>query len=144
MSGKEKAAPVCETESGSGQVNFDGFDPSKTDYTIDFQPGQGTISALLHRGSHNALTAAELARITDKQPREVRREIARERRSGAPIMSGPEGFYLASTVTELRQCARMIHRKAAECHRTAAALERIADAALGGGDCASTEDSGQL
>lgn len=132
MREKEKAAPVDQTESGSGQVYFEGFDPSEADYTIEFQPGQGTIAALLLRGSNNVLTAAELARITDRPPREVRREIARERRDGAPIMSGPEGFYLAGTVLELQQCARALHRRAAETHRTAAALDAIAKASEGG------------
>ena len=129
MKEKEKAAPVDQTERGSGQVYFEGFDPSEADYTIEYQPGQGTIAALLLRGSNNALTAAELARITGRQPREVRREIARERRSGAPVMSGREGFYLAGTVAELRQCARALHQRAAETHRTAAALDAIAKAA---------------
>ena len=132
MRDKEKAAPVDQTESGSGQVYFEGFDPSEADYTIEYQPGQGTIAALLLRGSNNALTAAELARITGRQPREVRREIARERRSGAPVMSGRAGFYLAETSAELRQCARALHQRAAETHRTAAALDAIAKATEGG------------
>ena len=129
MSRTEKAAPVDQTESGNGQVYFEGFDPSEADFTIEYQPGQGSIAFLLHRGSNNALTAAELARITDREPREVRREVARERRAGAPIMSGPAGFYLADTAAELRQCARALHRRAAETHRTAAALEATARAA---------------
>lgn len=123
---KEKAAPVYQTESGSGQVYFEGFDPSEADSTIDFQPGQGTMAFLLSRGRENAQTTRELSMISGLHPREVTKAIQRERLHGAPILSDTGGFWLAETSDEVLRCARQLHRRAGEIHRTACALQKTA------------------
>lgn len=123
---QRKAAPVCETESGSGQVYFEGFDPSEADFTIDFQPGQGTIAFLLSKGRNNARTTRELSRISGLHPRDITKAIQHERLHGAPILSDTGGFWLAETSTEVLQCARQLHQRAGEIHRTARALQKIA------------------
>ena len=126
MKEEEKAALVDQTESGSGQVFFEGFDSSEADFTIEFQPVQGTIASLLHKGREYAQTTTELARITGFHPREVTRAIQRERLRGAPILSDSEGFWLAENAGEILQCAKALHRRAIEIHRTARALQKIA------------------
>lgn len=126
MSGKEKAAPGVEARSGSGQVYFEGFDPSEADFTIDFQPGQGTIAFLLSKGRKNAQTTRELSRISGLHPRDITKAIQHERLHGAPILSDTGGFWIAETSTEVLQCARQLHRQAGEIHRTARALQKIA------------------
>ena len=123
---QRKAAPVDQTESGSGQVYFEGFDPSEADFTIDFQPGQGTVAFLLCKGRKNAQTTRELSRISGLHPREITKAIQQERLHGAPILSDSGGFWLAETSTEVLRCARQLHRRAGEIHRTAHALQKIA------------------
>ena len=110
-------------------MSIDGFDVSTTDYTIAFQPKQGTVAELLHTGSQNAITAAQLARITGQTARDVTRRIMYERRNGAPIMSCQDGFFLAETADELRRCVAALHARAGQIHQTARALEETAEAA---------------
>ena len=129
MNDRKKSAPGGQTGSGGGQMSIDGFDMSTTDYTIAFQPKQGTIAALLSKGSQNAITAAQLARITNQKPRDITRRIMYERRNGAPIMSCQGGFFLAVTSDELRRCVAALHARAGQIHQTARALEETAEAA---------------
>lgn len=127
MSTKKEAAPVDQTESGRGQVVFDGFETlSGSEYITAFEPGQGTIAAVLLRGRENAMTTSELARITGQYPRKITVQIQRERLHGAPIMSDGTGFWIADNPEEVRRCAAALHARAGEIHKTARALEHIA------------------
>lgn len=124
---KNKAAPMDQNGSGGGQMKFDGFEElSETDHIIFFEPVQGTVSFLLSKGRNNARTTRELSRISGLHPREITKSIQQERQHGAPILSDSGGFWLAETSTEVLRCARQLHRRAGEIHRTAHALQKIA------------------
>ncbi len=129
MSKKRKPLPVCETGSGEGkQTLLPGIRFSRKNFITDFKPAQGSIAALLLYGRNHALTTSELSRITGKNHRELTREICAERRAGAPILSDPgAGFWLAESIDELQRCAAALHRRAGEIHRTAQALEQLAE-----------------
>jgi len=129
VSRKEKAASGgISTGDGNGQLTFPGFETlSGNDFITSFEPAQGTIAALLPRSRGNALTTAQLCRITGRKPREITRAICAERRAGAPILSDPgAGFWLASDAAELQRCSVALHRRAGQIHATARALEKIA------------------
>lgn len=129
MRAKNKAAPgVTSTEGSKGQqVILPGFELSKEDFNTCFEAAQGTIAALLPRDRAAALTTRELCNLTGQRPRDITRRICAERRNGAPILSDPAaGFWLAADAAELARCARALHKRAGEIHRTARALEEIA------------------
>lgn len=129
MRAKKKTAPgVTSTESGGEQTRLDGFDELPTlDFTTVFTPAQASLAALLPRERAAALTTKQLARITGQTPREITRRICAERRNGAPILSDPgAGFWIAGDADELKRCARALHRRAGQIHKTARALEGIA------------------
>ncbi len=127
MTRKEKAAQVLQHQDGGEQTRLDGFDElPDTDYIRGFEPAQGSIAFLLPRGRARAITTRELAKITGQPPREITKRVCFERRAGAPILSDPgAGFWLAADADELRRCTFALHRRAAEIHRTARALESI-------------------
>ena len=126
MNRKEKAVQVLQHPDGGEQTRLDGFDELPVNDSITaFSPAQGSIAFLLPRGRAGALTTRDLARITGRQPREITRAICFERRAGAPILSDPAaGFWLAGDAKEARACAAALHRRAAQIHKTARALER--------------------
>ncbi len=73
------------------------------------------VSELLFTGEKNALPGAELCRVLKVSPRELTRQIRRERKDGAPICAtcgGPRaGYYLASSKLEMQvYCKRLLHR----------------------------------
>ena len=123
---KNKAVEVLQHQDGGGQqIVLPGFELSKNDSIMNFSPAQGSIAAMLPRSRENALTTAQLCRITGKKAREITKAICTERRAGAPILSDPAvGFWLAGDAKEARACAAALHRRAAQIHKTARALER--------------------
>lgn len=126
MNTKKEAAPVDKTKSGERQTVFEGFETLPgSEYITDFEPGQGTIAAVLLRGRDNALTTSELSRITGQHPRKITEQIQRERLHGAPIMSDVIGFWIAESAAEVNRCAAALHARAGEIHKTARALEQI-------------------
>ena len=126
MTRQKKAARVLRHQDGGEQTRLDGFDELPTiDFTTMFSPAQGSIAALLPRSRKDALTTGELARITGQPSRQITKRICFERRHGAPIVSDPgAGFWLAGDAKEARACAAALHRRAAQIHKTARALER--------------------
>lgn len=123
----KKAVEVIRHQDGEEQTRLDGFDELPMNYFItSFSPVQGSLAALLPHDRGAALTTRELCSITGQRPREITRRICAERRAGAPILSDPgAGFWLASDAEELSRCAKALHRRAGEIHRTARALESI-------------------
>ena len=120
----ESRRTVCETDGGNGQIVFKGFEGlSGSEYIMNFEAKQGTIAGFLMRGRENALTARDLERITGNDSRAVRNCIQRERLAGSPIMSGREGFWLASSVEDVLQCERSLWSRIREQMKTARALE---------------------
>ncbi len=127
MNKKEKAAQVLQHPDGKGQQTvLSGFELSEDDYIMAWEPAQGSIAAILSHGRTNALTTAELSKITGRKTREITRAICAERRMGAPILSDPgAGFWLAEDADEVRRCTAALHRRACEIHKTANALQRL-------------------
>ena len=128
MRTQKKAARVLQHPDGGEQTRLDGFDELPMNYSItSFSPVQGSLAALLPHDREAALTTRQLVQITGQTSREITRRICAERRAGAPILSDPgAGFWLASDAEELARCAKALHRRAGEIHRTAHALENIA------------------
>ena len=128
MKSKKKAAPsTCTRGDGNGQqLRLGGFDNlSESNSITAFCPKQGSVAALLSKGRNNALTTREISKISGLRPRDVTRAVCDEWRHGAPILSDPgEGSRLASAAEELIGCAKALHRRAWEIHRTAHAFEK--------------------
>lgn len=130
MTRKQNAAlDAANIENGGGQqTTLPGFELSENQYIIDFCAVQGSIAAILPHGRADAVTTRELAALLGLSAREVTRAICRERRAGAPILSDPgAGFWLAADTGELRRCANNLHKRAGEIHKTARALEKLAE-----------------
>jgi len=125
MRTQKKAVRVLRHPDGGEQTQLDGFDElPMLDFTTVFTPTQGSLAALLPHDRGAALTTRQLVQITGQTTREITRRICAERRAGAPILSDPgAGFWLASDAEELVRCAKALHRRAGEIHRTARALE---------------------
>lgn len=125
MSEKIKAAPgVASTENGKGQLIMTDFTP-ETDVITDFQAKQESIAYLLSKGQENARTCNQLAKMTGLPKRSITLAICKERREGAPIMSGGSGFWLAQDRDEMLRCIKRLHKRAGEIHKTARALEKM-------------------
>jgi len=117
MNRKDKAVTAAATV-----IDGKGLTSLKVNYT----PQPGTIASLLLHGEGNAISAAELARITGQTVRDITRRISQERRQGAPIMSSPaSGYWIAEDAAEIKRCVAALHARAAEIHKTAKALEDI-------------------
>lgn len=84
------------------------------------------ITEILLKGSENALTGKQLARICGCDIRTVTEQIERERREGSPIcanMSGVNaGYYLAANEHELDTYCGKLHKRASELYKTRQAL----------------------
>ena len=125
MRENRKAVPGdCSTENGSGQMSFDGVRIPAQDYITAFEPAQGTIASVLHRGRGKALTCREISRMTGLTRRGITLQVNFERKHGAPILSDSSGFWIADNEAELMECIRRLHARAGEIHATARALER--------------------
>jgi biotin operon repressor len=59
--------------------------------------------------------------------RDVEAEIQRLRLAGVPIVSNSDGYWLAQTPAEARQCAERLRNRAIRQMETAAGLDRAAD-----------------
>lgn len=85
------------------------------------------ISSLLSHGAENGVTLHHLEKLTDLPGREVRRQIERERRAGALIVSDNQhGYFLADDPAEAQRFARSMQHRAREILRTARAIEEAA------------------
>lgn len=91
------------------------------------------VADLLSCGAENGITLRHLAWLTNLPGREVRRQIERERRAGALIISDNQhGYFLADDPAEAQRFARSMRHRAREILRTAQAIEGAAD--ISGGD----------
>lgn len=72
----------------------------------------------------NGVTLRHLEKLTDLPGREIRRQIERERRAGALIISDNQhGYYLTDDPAEAQRFARSMQHRAREILRTARAIE---------------------
>ena len=85
------------------------------------------ISSLLSHGAENGVTLRHLEKLADLPGREVRRQIERERRAGALIISDNQhGYFLTDDPAEAQRFARSLQHRAREILRTARAIEGAA------------------
>lgn len=85
------------------------------------------IADLLSHGPENGVTLRHLEKLTDLPGREVRRQIERERRAGALILSdNKSGYFLSADPAEAQRFARSMKHRAREILRTARAIEGAA------------------
>lgn len=79
------------------------------------------IEEILHTGIQNALSPEYLAAVTGLDGvRAVQKQIERERRSGAVILSStqpPGGYYLPANREEVRRFIRTLENRAGETMR---------------------------
>jgi biotin operon repressor len=72
-------------------------------------------------------TKSVLASKAGWNVRDVEAEIQRLRLAGVPIVSNSDGYWLAQTPAEARQCAERLRNRAIRQMETAAGLDRAAD-----------------
>lgn len=121
---------TCSTAATAKQVEMGaGTEQTTTSTTKDTTappPGQ-RISDLLSNGAENGVTLRHLEKLTDLPGREVRRQIERERRAGALIISDNQhGYFLTDDPAEAQRFARSMQHRAREILRTARAIEGAA------------------
>jgi hypothetical protein len=85
----------------------------------------GEIFWLLQAGHENSMSKPELMAITGMTDRELRREIAHERRAGRIIVSDCRGggYYLPGDVDEAQRFIRTMRKRGYETLRVADAVE---------------------
>lgn len=130
MREKEKAptreatrAGATETGTASRQATT-----SISNSNTDRPAGQAVhIADLLSPGPENGVTLRHLEKLTDMDNRTIRRQIERERRGGALILSdNKSGYFLASDSAEAQRFTRSMKHRAREILRTARAIEEAA------------------
>lgn len=130
MSRMKKAVPAVETgDGGAGQLILEGFSASKDKGPVGQQ--HTGIASLLLPGAGNAVPLRQLAAMTGRDEREVRRAIRRERLAGVPILAdNRSGYFLPSSEAERVACARSMRHRARQILAAASAIEAARD---GGG-----------
>ena len=86
------------------------------------------VSDYLLRGSDNAITGGDLAKLLGVDIRTITALIEKERRDGKPIcatQSGNAGYYLAEDFAELNEYIRILKHRENELHKTGGALQKI-------------------
>lgn len=85
------------------------------------------IADYLSPGQENAIPLRHLEAMTGWPGRDIRKQIAVERRTGVPILSNNRtGYYLAADEVEAEQFVRSMRGRAHEILKTASAVERAA------------------
>lgn len=89
--------------------------------------GKCSISDLLHEGSENGMTLAELVRLAGEDERLIRRRIQAERKAGKLILSdNKSGYFLPASEHEVRRFIRSMSNRS----REIAEVSRMAEDAL--------------
>ena len=88
------------------------------------QAGVGVITEVLR---DTPLTKKALAEKLGTNTREVELLIQAARLEGAPILSGPDGYWISRDPQEIRKCAERLRERAITQMGTARALYRAAD-----------------
>lgn len=132
MSDKRKASSADGTaERAKETAAFGRAVISCNDCTTSAAGRQIKIKDFLSHGVENGVTLRHLEKLTDLPGREIRRQIERERRAGALIISDNQhGYFLTDDPAEAQRFARSMQHRAREILRTARAIE----GAAGGGE----------
>ena len=89
--------------------------------------GKCSIFDLLHEGSENGMTLAELVRLAGEDERLIRRRIQAERKAGKLILSdNKSGYFLPASEHEVRRFIRSMSNRS----REIAEVSRMAEDAL--------------
>lgn len=88
------------------------------------------IAEILKKGEQNARTGREICSALNLNPRELTKQIARERRAGKPICAKckgrPQGYFLAADKEEMRTYINQLHHRAGEIYKTRRACIKAA------------------
>lgn len=85
---------------------------------------QGEIAALLLPGACNAVPLRQLATLTGRDERDVRRAIRKERMAGVPILAdNRSGYFLPGSPEERAGCVRSMRHRAGQILAAADAIE---------------------
>lgn len=117
MNERQKARTDAATSTRAGAKNQAGcasfFSP---DFITARSGRQGRVAGLLRPGAANAIPTERLVELAGfRSARELQQQIARERETGALILSKSGdggGYFLASTKEELRAFERTLTRRA--------------------------------
>ena len=93
-----------------------GDQQSRTQYNTE-QKQKTSIFDLLPVGAENAVSRRELSALTGIEDRQLRRQIAKERRAGVLILSSSEsngGYYRAASREELQRYVRSMQSRSKE------------------------------
>ena len=83
---------------------------------------QSPVGDLLNHGAAAALPCRDLVALTGWTPREITRQIQRERASGVPICANGAGYYLPDNDAELDAYLRSLGHRLREVQRTQKAI----------------------
>jgi hypothetical protein len=125
---KEKSRPGdCSTRTAAETAACERAAVPYEDCTMSAAVRQIRIADLLPHGAENGVNLHHLEKMTGLDGREVRRQIERERRAGALIVSNnKDGYYLTDDPAEAQRFARSMQHRAREILRTARAIEEAA------------------
>lgn len=130
MTDKRKAPDSAATLTGAvenGTACKTAHVSTKNDTTLPAERQPLWISDLLHPGAENAVPRRDLISLTGLSDRELRRQIERERRAGAWIISdNRHGYFLADDPAEVQRFTRSMLHRSAEIAKTARILEGAA------------------
>ena len=117
LTGAVESGRVCETVQLS----------AKNDTILAADSQSFHVADLLHPGAENAVPRRDLMALTGLSDRELRRQIERERRAGAWIISdNAHGYYLTDDPAEVQRFTRSMLHRSAEIAKTARILEGAA------------------
>lgn len=129
MSAEKKTHPTAATvEQAKTGAGLDRSTTSQRKNTTPSSPGQGFhIADILSYGAEHGQTITDLERLTGCRGREIRKQIERERRAGALIISDNQhGYFLTDDPAEAQRFAQSMLHRSWEITRTARAVERTA------------------
>lgn len=119
------AIPGRAVENGTASQTAHVSTHDSTTPAAERQPPR--IADLLHPGAENAVPRQDLMAWTGLSDRELRRQIERERRAGAWIISdNRHGYFLADDPAEVQRFTRSMLHRSAEIAKTARILEGAA------------------
>lgn len=128
MREKEESRPLVAQETGQ-----DGMATGKThnsyyhSTTVSGDRQSGPIASLLMYGPSSGVTLRRLEKLTGMDNRTIRRQIERERRAGALILSDNQhSYYLTDDPAEAQRFTRSMRHRAREILLTVRAIEKSA------------------
>jgi len=106
----------------SDQLRFEGFEPSEAERIEARRILNNGLSSCLGVGPAKAITAKRLAQRLFTSERAVTLAVYDARRSGVPVCSGQDGFFLPQTEQEVVECFSGMRKRAAEINDSADAI----------------------